>query len=46
MRRLNSSPATPAAEADWEEIDLSTDPDVSDVPSAADTRALGMEFDH
>lgn len=40
-----AAPVSQAPQADWEEIDLSTDPDVSDIPSAADTRALGMEFD-
>jgi pSer/pThr/pTyr-binding forkhead associated (FHA) protein len=45
---IELEPAAPVSEnpqIDWEEIDLSTDPDVSDIPSAADTRALGMEFD-
>ncbi|HEY7120576.1 MAG TPA: FHA domain-containing protein [Tepidisphaeraceae bacterium] len=39
-------PAPPVSEPEFAEIDLSTDPDVADLPpSAADTRALGLELE-
>ena len=31
-------------DSEFQEIDLSADPDISDLPNAADTRALGLEF--
>jgi pSer/pThr/pTyr-binding forkhead associated (FHA) protein len=37
--------ASKPAEADWDAIDLSADPDVADLPSAADTKAIGMKFE-
>src|SRR5207248_1190580 len=31
-------------DSEFQEIDLSADPDISDLSNAADTRALGLEF--